>query len=87
MNRGRAQPNARWLLGRPVKPGEGPHCAPLHAGYGPLDGRAVFNVAGNKYRLVVWINYPYRVCTSVSLGRTGNMTRSMHRPYEVRTWR
>jgi mRNA-degrading endonuclease HigB of HigAB toxin-antitoxin module len=38
-----------------------PHCAPLHAGYGPLDGRAVFNVAGNKYRLVVWINYPYRV--------------------------
>ena len=25
------------------------------------DGRAVFNVAGNKYRVVVWINYPYRV--------------------------
>jgi len=25
------------------------------------DGRAVFNMAGNKYRLVVWINYPYRV--------------------------
>jgi mRNA interferase HigB len=25
------------------------------------DGRAVFNLAGNKYRLVVWINYPYRV--------------------------
>jgi len=24
-------------------------------------GRAVFNIAGNKYRLVVWINYPYRV--------------------------
>ncbi len=23
--------------------------------------RVVFNVAGNKYRLVVWINYPYRV--------------------------
>jgi len=21
----------------------------------------VFNIAGNKYRLVVWINYPYRV--------------------------
>jgi mRNA interferase HigB len=21
-------------------------------------GRAVFNIAGNKYRLVVWINYP-----------------------------
>jgi mRNA interferase HigB len=25
------------------------------------DGRAVFNLAGNKYRLVVWINYAYRV--------------------------
>ena len=25
------------------------------------NGRAVFNLAGNKYRLVVWINYPYRV--------------------------
>lgn len=25
------------------------------------DGRAVFNLAGNKYRLVVWINYSYRV--------------------------
>ena len=25
------------------------------------DGRVVFNSAGNKYRLVVWINYPYRV--------------------------
>lgn len=25
------------------------------------DGRMVFNIAGNKYRLVVWVNYPYRV--------------------------
>lgn len=25
------------------------------------DGRVVFNIAGNKYRLIVWINYPYRV--------------------------
>jgi len=25
------------------------------------DGRVVFNIAGHKYRLVVWINYPYRV--------------------------
>lgn len=25
------------------------------------DGRVVFNIAGNKYRLVVWINYGYRV--------------------------
>ena len=25
------------------------------------DSRVVFNVAGNKYRVVMWINYPYRV--------------------------
>lgn len=25
------------------------------------DGRVVFNIAGNKYRVVVWINYAYRV--------------------------
>ncbi len=25
------------------------------------DGWVVFNIAGNKYRLVVWINYAYRV--------------------------
>ncbi len=25
------------------------------------DSRVVFNIAGNKYRLVVWINYTYRV--------------------------
>jgi len=26
-----------------------------------LGRRTVFNIAGNKYRIVVWINYPYRV--------------------------
>lgn len=25
------------------------------------DGRVVFNMGGNKYRLIVWINYPHRV--------------------------
>lgn len=25
------------------------------------DGRVVFNIAGNKYRLVAWINYAHRV--------------------------
>ena len=25
------------------------------------DGRVVFDIAGNKYRIVVWINYTYRV--------------------------
>ncbi len=25
------------------------------------DGRVVFNIAGNRYRLVVWINYSHRI--------------------------
>lgn len=25
------------------------------------DGRAVFNIGGNKFRLVVWINYAFRI--------------------------
>lgn len=25
------------------------------------NGRVIFNIGGNKYRLVVWINYAYRV--------------------------
>ena len=25
------------------------------------DGRVVFNIAGNKYRIIAWINYPYRI--------------------------
>jgi hypothetical protein len=25
------------------------------------DGRAVFNIGGNKYRIIVWINYPYGI--------------------------
>ena len=39
------------------------------------DGRAVFNIAGNKYRIVVWINYPYRV---VYIRFIGN-----HRDYDA----
>lgn len=25
------------------------------------DGRVIFNIAGNKYRIIVWINYAYGV--------------------------
>lgn len=25
------------------------------------DGRIVFNIVGNKYRLIVWFNFPYRI--------------------------
>ena len=39
------------------------------------DGRAVFNIAGNKYRIVVWINYPYRVVYIRFIGT--------HRDYDV----
>ena len=36
-------------------------CSPRAAASILKDGRVVFNIAGNKYRIVVWINYPYRV--------------------------
>ncbi len=38
--------------------------ADVRAQYGSasfIGDRVVFNVGGNKYRLVVWINFPYRV--------------------------
>src|SRR5205814_5869940 len=44
--------NAEWTSPSDVK-----------ASYGTAsilqDGRVVFNICGNKYRLVVWINYHY----------------------------
>ncbi|MBW2113179.1 MAG: type II toxin-antitoxin system HigB family toxin [Deltaproteobacteria bacterium] len=39
------------------------------------DGRVVFNLAGNKYRLVVWINYPYRVVYIRFIGTHGQYDR------------
>ena len=35
------------------------------------DGRVVFNIVGNKYRLVVWINYAYRVVYIRFIGTHG----------------
>ncbi len=43
------------------------------------DGRAVFNIAGNKYRIVVWINYPYRV---VYVRFIGTHRQSIRKPFE-----
>ena len=39
------------------------------------DGRVVFNIGGNKYRLVVWINYPYRVVYIRFIGTHGQYDR------------
>ncbi len=39
------------------------------------DGRAVFNIAGNKYRIVVWINYAYRVVYIRFVGTHGQYDR------------
>ena len=39
------------------------------------DGRVAFNVAGNKYRIVVWINYPYRVVYVRFIGTHGQYDR------------
>ena len=44
------------------------------------DGRVVFNIAGNKYRLVVWINYNYRVVYIRFIG-----THSEYDEIDVRT--
>ncbi len=41
-------------------------------------GRVVFNIAGNKYRLVVWINYTYRVVYIRFIGT--------HAQYEKFVW-
>ena len=35
------------------------------------DGRVVFNIAGKNYRLVVWINYAYRVVYIRFIGTHG----------------
>ena len=35
------------------------------------DGRVVFNIAGNKYRIVVWINYAYKVAYIRFIGTHG----------------
>ncbi|WP_226989145.1 type II toxin-antitoxin system HigB family toxin [Paraglaciecola arctica] len=35
------------------------------------DGRVVFNIAGNKFRLIVWINYVYRVVYIRFIGTHG----------------
>ena len=32
------------------------------------ENRVVFNIGGNKYRLVVAINYPFRICYVRFLG-------------------
>jgi mRNA-degrading endonuclease HigB of HigAB toxin-antitoxin module len=47
-------------LKKRVRLREAVHSSPLGSSI-LKHGRLVFNPGGNKYRLVVWINYPYRV--------------------------
>ena len=54
------------------------------------DGRAVFNIAGNKYCIVVWINYPYRVVYIRFIGSRGRVYEVLNRkrPLSLRMiWR
>jgi len=57
------EPEMAWF--RQVKQADWARPADIKRDIGTVsilkDGRAVFNIAGNKYRIVVWINYPYRV--------------------------
>jgi mRNA interferase HigB len=57
------QPLRAWF--REVSHADWKTPAEVKADYGNASiigtGRVVFNIAGNKYRLVVRINYPYRV--------------------------
>ncbi len=63
--RGRADSEAplkAWF--REVRAADWRGPADVRAQYGSasfVGDRVVFNVGGNKYRLVVWINFPYRV--------------------------
>lgn len=57
------QPLLSWH--QQVRQADWPSPADVKADFGSASilrgGRVVFNIAGNKYRLVAWINYPYRV--------------------------
>ena len=57
------EPTLAWY--RQVAAAEWVQPADVKAEFGTAsilqDGRVVFNIAGNKYRLVAWINYHYRV--------------------------
>ena len=57
------QPLKAWF--REASKGDWSSPAQIKAAYRSAsivpDNRVVFNIAGNKYRLVVKVNYPYRV--------------------------
>ncbi len=57
------EPGLAWYRHALKADWSGPADVKMDFGHASIlqDGRVVFNIAGNKYRLVVWINYPYRV--------------------------
>ena len=62
-HRDAAEPLKSWYREVKVADWQSPHDVKAMFGSASVvgDSRIVFNIAGNKYRLVVKFNYPYRV--------------------------
>ena len=62
-HRDAAEPLKSWYREVKAADWQSPHDAKAMFGSASVvgDNRIVFNIAGNKYRLVVKFNYPYRV--------------------------
>lgn len=57
------QPLKAWFREVEAADWENPHLVKSQYGNASVigDSRIVFNIAGNKYRLIVKFNYPYRI--------------------------
>ena len=57
------QPLKAWFQEARKADWQSPHDVKAHFGNASVigDNRLVFNIAGNKYRLIVKFNYPYRI--------------------------
>ena len=62
-HRDAAEPLKSWYREAKAADWQSPHDVKAMFGSASVvgDNRVVFNIAGNKYRLVVKFNYPYRV--------------------------
>ena len=57
------QPLKAWFREAEAADWRSPHAVKAQYGNASImrDSRIVFNIAGNKYRLIVKFNYPYRI--------------------------